>query len=154
MDDHIKLGQINFQLKGWKAAAFVGALILFMGFRTLGPRAISDPSLNEALRLEIEGERIRKTLPGLTEAMEDKDYDEVDELKDEVLSKIQILETVSSKVPIPFFRDDEQVIQVTYFWSDSPSKKITRYYRVETSGFTGWFVEYETNSVSYYLDFF
>ena len=144
----------NIKLDGWKAGIAIVLLVLFMGYKVFGSREMNDPRLKEALRLEISSERLRESLPESQEALEAQDFEKLSELAEEREAKLEFIRIRSSRVPIPFFRADNQVVHVIYRWSDNPSSVKERYYDIEASGFRGWYIRRETSKAFYVLDWF
>lgn len=132
-------------------------MVAFIGFRALGDRSVKDPKLLEALRSEIQMERIREYLPDLKQAVrefdEESDNGEFSELTNEAHNEIHFLEVLSSRKIVPL-SSGKLVIYVRYNWPGEAGSENERYFRVEGSRMTSWYVRSETDYISYLLNRF
>lgn len=151
MSHNIKVAE--FQLTGGKAVVCIIALVCFMGYRVVGTHDATDNrELAQALRMEIESEITRATLPEIKQAMSERDKTRASALAAEITtSKVTFHHIYASEPILPIIGKEDICVKVIYSLANDPSREIVRYYNVERSGFTNWYVWSETSRTSYLL---
>ncbi len=146
------------KLTGWKA---VVAIVIFIGilgirFTTLSDE-IDDKDLMNELELIIMTDYTPNDVDELTAAYESGNMDETTRLVDSIASTKLNIESVKASYPIfSFSTNKEVVVKVTYSLNDDSGTrdKKTNYYRFKHGSLlNSWQYNFESNVVSYYLNF-
>ena len=152
------MSEYKMNLAGWKAIAVVVVLIAVFGIRLV---TFNDKKDDTALMRKIELQLLTEYLPDdaakLKAVYEAGDMDEVEKVAKSITSTELDVESVQASYPLFNFKTPKDVVvKVKYSLNDATGtrEKGTNYYLFKHRSFgNSWEYKYESNVVSYYLNF-
>lgn len=152
--------QLDFNIKGWGAAIIAVILVGVIGFRLM---TFDDMKNDEDLMREIEVQLVAEYLPDdaerLAEAYESGNEGQLSAVAESITSTEVDVKAVKASSPLfDFSSPKEVVVKVEYVLNDDMGerKEGTVYYLFEKRSLSigsDWRYMYESNAVSYYLNF-
>jgi hypothetical protein len=148
--------QYNLRINGWAALVIAVVLLGVIGVRLM---TFNDKKDDEELMQEIETQLVSEYLPDdaerLAAAYESGNEGELSAVADSITSSEMEVKSVKVSSPLfDFSSSKEAVVKVEYSLNDDMGarKEGTVYYLFERHSL-GWQYMYESNAVSYYLNF-
>jgi hypothetical protein len=150
--------EFNLNIKGWAAIIVAVILVGVIGARLM---TFNDKKDDQELMSEIEVQLVAEYLPDdaarLEAAYEGGDEAQLEEVADSITSTEMEVKSVQTSYPLfSFTSSKEVVVKVKYSLNDASGtrKEGTKYYLFEHhSAGNSWSYVYESNTVSYYLNF-
>ena len=142
------------KLTGWKAAIAAIVLLILLGVRVMTFSNSTDEELLEALNMQLMSEFYPNQVERLKAALDQTDEEKIESGTSAVLnSELNILSVQTSYPFLDFSSPQNVVVKVTYNLDDETGKK-EKYYLFK-HGVIGnnWQYQYESNVISYYLNF-
>jgi hypothetical protein len=140
------------KVTGWKAIVVLIAIVAFALYRFQAARETLPTDGADEIKLWLTSEYISAGLPALEQAVDANDSIAVTAMANEILSRDRVtFRTISARGAL-----DDLVVKVDIRVDGGPPPvgDDTRYFRMHYSTVTGWIMDYETNAVAYYLNFF
>jgi len=142
------------KLTGWKAAIAAIVLLILLGVRVMTFSNNTDKELLEALNMQLMSEFYPNQVERLKAALDQTDEEKIESGTSAVLNaELNILSVQTSYPFLDFSSPQNIVVKVTYNLDDEAGKK-EKYYLFK-HGVIGsnWQYQYESNVISYYLNF-
>lgn len=150
--------RLDFNIKGWGAIIIAAVLVGVVGVRLM---TFDDMTGDEDLMSDLEVQLVAEYLPDdadrLKAAYEAGDQDELASVADSITSTEMEIKSVHASYPLfDFSSNKEVVVKVEYSLSDASGTREegTKYYLYEHGSVVDqWSYQYDSNVVSYYLNF-
>jgi hypothetical protein len=156
--ENIKMAQLNIHLKGWHAALAVIVIIGLVIFRFISFQdKTDDKNLMKLIETHIVSDYFPEEVARLQTSVDSGDTDLMAQTVKSVTDARPVIESVKISAPLLSFSSSKDVeVKVVYSLSEGPGTRDrkTVYYLVR-HGVIGntWQHRYESNALSYYLNF-